>query len=412
VSLSSAGSAATQALRLRSTRSLWDPAYVDESWISTTSPDGVAVGLIPRMKEWVTTDYPGTKTAITEYNWGALDHINGALAQADVLGIFGREGVDLATLWAPPAIDQPGAFAFRMFRNYDGAGHGFGDVSVEAASGDQGVLAVYAAERTSDGALTVLVINKTANSLTSDVSFAGFVPAGPAAVYRYEASMPSAIVRQADQPVTAAGFSATFPANSISIVAMLPAASTGVRVSVGVAGSGVGSVSSDRGGIDCGTICSGSVPAGTSITLSAVHGSNVVFREWRGACAGSGAACTLTPATTTSTTAVLSQVFTDDPVVPGSTTMRAAHLTELRDAVDTLRSRLGLATVSWLDPGPNLGQTTIQARHQIQLRDALAAAYDAAGRTPPVFADTIIPGQTPIKASHVNELRTAIRLLE
>ena len=74
---------------------------------------------------------PGTKLAISEYNWGALDHINGALAQADVLGIFGREGLDLATLWDPPTAAQPGAFAFRMYRNYDGAGSGFGDVGVD-----------------------------------------------------------------------------------------------------------------------------------------------------------------------------------------------------------------------------------------------------------------------------------------
>src|SRR5690606_5167934 len=82
VSLASAGNAATQALRLRSTRSLWDATYVDESWI------GEPVRLIPRMRDWIAAEYPGTKTAITEYNWGGLEHVNGALAQADVLGIF------------------------------------------------------------------------------------------------------------------------------------------------------------------------------------------------------------------------------------------------------------------------------------------------------------------------------------
>ena len=127
VSLSGAGNAATQALRLRSTRSLWDPTYVDESWIGGAGWQGGIVKLIPRMKEWVTANYPGTKLAITEYNWGALDHINGALAQADVLGIFGREGLDLATLWGPPTANQPGAYAFRMYRNYDGQHHTFGD---------------------------------------------------------------------------------------------------------------------------------------------------------------------------------------------------------------------------------------------------------------------------------------------
>ena len=76
----------------------------------------------PRFHEWVDKNYPGTKIAITEYNFGGLEAMNGALAQADALGIFGRERLDLATLWGPPKPDQPGAFAFRMFRNYDGKG--------------------------------------------------------------------------------------------------------------------------------------------------------------------------------------------------------------------------------------------------------------------------------------------------
>src|SRR5450756_93397 len=101
------GDATLQALRLRSTRSLWDPTYTDESWINDQ------VYLIPRMHGWVNSDYPGTKIAVSEYNWGALGYLNGALAQADILGIFGREALDLATLWDPPTASQPGAFAFR-----------------------------------------------------------------------------------------------------------------------------------------------------------------------------------------------------------------------------------------------------------------------------------------------------------
>ena len=41
------------------------------------------------MQQWVDQNYPGTKLAITEYRWGALDSITGAIAQADILGIFG-----------------------------------------------------------------------------------------------------------------------------------------------------------------------------------------------------------------------------------------------------------------------------------------------------------------------------------
>jgi hypothetical protein len=221
VALKPAGNTATQELRLRSTRALWDPTYADESWIADVS-EGPYVRLIPRMKEWVAANYPGTKLAITEYNWGALDHINGALAQADVLGIFGREGLDLATLWGPPDADQPGAFAFRMYRNYDGTGSAFGETSVHATSADQEQLSIYAARRGSDGALTLVVINKTATPLTSDLTLSNFAPAAWAQVYRYSAANLAAIVQAADQAVSAAGFSATFPANSITLI-VIPA---------------------------------------------------------------------------------------------------------------------------------------------------------------------------------------------
>jgi len=53
-------SAGTQAVRNRSTRSLWDPSYTDVSWIDSI------VELIPRLQSWVSTYYPGLQTGITE----------------------------------------------------------------------------------------------------------------------------------------------------------------------------------------------------------------------------------------------------------------------------------------------------------------------------------------------------------
>ena len=71
-----------QQRRNRSTRSLGDPTYVDETWINDR------VQLIPRLRTWANTYYyPGTPIGITEYNWGAEDHINGATTRADIYGI-------------------------------------------------------------------------------------------------------------------------------------------------------------------------------------------------------------------------------------------------------------------------------------------------------------------------------------
>ncbi|MFP5213923.1 MAG: glycoside hydrolase family 44 protein, partial [Acidobacteriota bacterium] len=207
-----AGGSDIQAFRLRSTRALWDRNYTDESWIATP------VYLIPRMKEWVANNYPGTKLTIGEYSWGAMGHINGALAQADVLGIFGREGLDMALLWGPPSSTQPGAFAFRMYLNYDGQGGKFGNTSVRAASKNQDRLAVYAAQRGSDSALTLMIVNKGTRALTSPVNISGFAPSGPAKVYLYSSDDQSRIVSRPDKAVTATGFKGTFPANSITLV--------------------------------------------------------------------------------------------------------------------------------------------------------------------------------------------------
>jgi hypothetical protein len=172
------------------------------------------------MRAWVEQNYPGTKLAIGEYNWGGMEHINGALAQADVLGIFGREGVDLATLWAPPQLDEPGAFAFRLYRNYDNAGSQFGDTSVAATSDDQARLSIYAAQRTSDNVLTLVIINKSSSQLDAQLTLDNFTSTGAAHVYRYSDANPSAIIHAPDLTITSDQMTTSYPANSITLLVL------------------------------------------------------------------------------------------------------------------------------------------------------------------------------------------------
>jgi len=211
VQFKSAGDTALQQMRLDAVRAFWDPSYHVAGGINDQP------FLVRRMRDWVARNYPGTLTAITEYNLGALDHINGAIAQADLLGVFGREGLDLAAIWAPPSEAEPGLYSFKIFRNYDDDGNGFGDVSVRAASADQSRLSVYAAERsTGDRALTILVLNKSFGDLSSTIAVAGFSGQSAAAVYRYSRSNTGQIVRLPDQTVGKT-FSATFPATSMTL---------------------------------------------------------------------------------------------------------------------------------------------------------------------------------------------------
>lgn len=146
------GDPATSRLRLRSVRSLDDEKYQDESWIERK------VALIPRMKGWIEEHYPGTGLLLSEYNFGGAGHISGALAQAVALGVMAREGLDAACLWTYPPEGSPQAEAFRLYRNYDGAGARFGDRLVPSSSSSDGLFSVAALD--SEGRLlTVVLVN-------------------------------------------------------------------------------------------------------------------------------------------------------------------------------------------------------------------------------------------------------------
>jgi hypothetical protein len=227
-----AGDTTAQQERLNSTRAMWDPTYnTDPNFTDpnvTSNPPLVAPMVIPLMRGWIAKDYPGTKTAITEYNWGGFDGVTGVLAQADLFGIFGREGLDLATLWNPPdpsSAEAPGLNAFKIYRNYDGNLSQFGDMALASTSGNQGSLAVYGARRTADHAVTIVVINKTYGDLTSTLSLANLTANGPAKVFLYSNANLASIVPQASITVTAppngsttSSLINTFPAQSITLL--------------------------------------------------------------------------------------------------------------------------------------------------------------------------------------------------
>lgn len=164
--------------RVQAPRSLWDPTYVEESWITQWSTGGQGMRVIPRLQSDINTHYPGTKIAITEYAFGGGTHISGAAAQADALGIFGAQGVYAANLWDLHANNNDSRFvqaAFNMFLNYDGAGGRFGDTSIAGTSSDVSKVTFYASVDANDPDRVVLMlINKTAGTLTADLSMLNF----------------------------------------------------------------------------------------------------------------------------------------------------------------------------------------------------------------------------------------------
>ena len=144
-----------RAWRMETPRLLADPNYRDPSWIARP------VALIPWLKQTAREHCAWLKVGLTEYNWGGEQDISGGLALAMVLGIFGREGLDLACYWTVPPAGSPAAWAYALYRNADGHGARFGDASLDVrwSTPAPDSLWVFAARDLRSGALTVMVVN-------------------------------------------------------------------------------------------------------------------------------------------------------------------------------------------------------------------------------------------------------------
>ena len=105
--------------------------------------------------------------------------------------------------------------------------------------------------------------------------------------------------------------------------------------------------------------------------------------------------------------------FTDHPITPGATPIKAVHFVELRARIDALRIRRRLPPFAWTDPTLVAGVTRVKRAHLTELRSALDAVYDAVSRPRPTYTDaTAAAGAISIKAAHVMELRTAVLAVE
>lgn len=208
--------AATSARRLRSTRSLWDPTYTDESWIDDQ------IQFIPRLRDIAAKNYPGTTIGISEWNFGADGTMNGALAIADVLGIYGEQGVYEASYWRSPKARTPGYFAFKMFGNFDGQGSSFGGEALAAPSSDVTRLGSYAALDRASGHLRVVLINKSPDrNETVHVDLGGYRGAAEGRRFEYSGANADQIT---NGPVTVVrgGVDVVLPASSITLIDLAP----------------------------------------------------------------------------------------------------------------------------------------------------------------------------------------------
>ena len=205
---------------VQSPRSLWDPTYSENSFITSTL--GGPTYILGRLKAKIALENPGMKLSITEYNNGGNQHIAGTIAQADNLGVFGAQGVFAATLW-PLASSQPYIFAgFLAFRNFDGAGSNFGDIAVDTVSSGVQLVSVYASkDSTQAGRVVFVAINRS--TATQATAIQGLPLSGTAHVFQMSQTStagqnPIRPVAVGTQAVAGSSLVITLPALSVTTI--------------------------------------------------------------------------------------------------------------------------------------------------------------------------------------------------
>ncbi|MFZ6734375.1 glycoside hydrolase family 44 protein [Undibacterium sp. Ji42W] len=203
--------------RVQAARSLWDATYVEPSWITQNGngfTDGRSLQMLPKLQQSINDFYPGTKLAVTEYDFGGKSDITGAIAQADALGAFGKQGVYLATYFGD--AEQYIASGFKIYRNYDGNKSVFPATSVKAVSSNNSNAAVYAAVDLNDpNVIHVIAINRQSSNVTSSFQLSHPVNLKYAQVWGVSGSSTNITARSGLSNISKNKFSYTLPALSV-----------------------------------------------------------------------------------------------------------------------------------------------------------------------------------------------------
>ena len=223
------GTALTDAqvqLIVQGPRDLWDPTFNDDNnsnpWIFQELGHN-PIRIVPRLQAKINSEFPGMRgISMTEYEGGGWNHIAGTLAQADMLGIFGAQGLFAANLWPPNGTYDYALAGFRVFRGFDGANANFGDSSVQATSSDISKVAVYAStDSAAPGRVVFAAINRSTAAHVTAIS--GLPLSGMATVYQITAASaqgqtPVHPVLVGQMPVGGQSFTVTLPALSVSTI--------------------------------------------------------------------------------------------------------------------------------------------------------------------------------------------------
>src|SRR5262249_3952818 len=154
-------------------------------------------------------------------------------------GLFGREGLDAATAWSPPAATEKAFGAFVLYRNFDGQGGHFEDSNARATVTGSGVAAFAATGLTQ---MTVVLVNEGASAQNVMVQLQNFESRATASFYT--GNSPT-LTRQGDVSIAGNQMMVSVPATSFAMLVVprlhdIDAGVDGPSGSGGAGGSGSG----------------------------------------------------------------------------------------------------------------------------------------------------------------------------
>ena len=172
-------------------RSLDESGFREASWVSRALPvsdaGGPSLPLLPSLERIVQTNAPGTRIAVTEYNYGGIGQLASGLALADALGRLARPDMLAATHWG--GLDGWLGEAFRLHRNFDGHGGHLPNTLLPVEVSRPDLVSARAAD--APGRLHVVLINRSQKWQPVDLLLDRAVSNARIESYGFDAAQPT-----------------------------------------------------------------------------------------------------------------------------------------------------------------------------------------------------------------------------
>ncbi len=156
---------------------------------------------------------------VTEYFPGGLNHISSGLATVDTLGVFQRNGVEMAAMWpAGSSSDCRYAFgAVQLVHDVDGNGLGYASTNVAVVHPEVAQSSVYAGMDTPDR-VTMLVVNKTSATRTFGLRITNADKLGKVDIYTLDAAHSTPYLARSDVLTRSNAYAFAAGASSASLL--------------------------------------------------------------------------------------------------------------------------------------------------------------------------------------------------